>query len=672
MGKRLVKAADTVQAIVDEFERRYAHYVYGEPYFNTEDDRKNYYSRQGESSDAQRIKHGWDTTSFPLHGMHKAVMMPYMMARDPVFVNRQRLGADPLEEAQIDLFADVAAVIWKECQTTREVRRALEDAYHYRVGWVRTVYHPKLRLPVNEWVDARNMLVDCDTRSPRIEDRRWVAERLVLPIETAKWFAKNIWDNAKYDFEAVTFEAAHSEDSSSGGKRRARGSRNVRDYDETESDYDFTRIVMVEVKGENPYTMSANYAQKKMNDPAGKDDVYDGNDHVLILEARGGFMNPEKYKFIGRIDWPFPCKKGQFTYTPFFLTKDNRSFYPYSIMQPGHLAQVSADGAIQAFNTDNRNSARRWGAYSPSAFQDEKDAQHVIEGDEALPMVPVKNNQDPNKVIAVGNFGSPNPALNLAFAINRENFEAIQGMNKFDVQVRANQTALNTSIQNESAQVKIDDLALLVEGSVTELAEKAVMCARANMTNDDLAHWVKIPGIVNGEAVARARPKRDGGEEMENDLWPNDPDWDDIRREVVVNLEPRSIRFVNPDKEAQDIRDLRTDQATMARVIGDTAGKGAVGAAQEMARVWNESTRAICKLKNIANYERFMFDPEKILPPVPPPTDPNMVMQTAAQMMQSGASGGEGAVNPQTKGAASRVVGAGVNPESLPDELGAE
>lgn len=658
MARRLAFAGRVQSAVIKEFEARYAHYVYGAPFFATEEERAEYAQKTGESDDAQRIKHGWDTTTFPLHGMHRNAMMPYLVSNDPVFINRQRKGATAMESARVDVFADIAGCIWTEGATTREIQRACEDAHAYRIGWMKTIFDQRMKLPRHLWVDARDMLIDCETRSPRIQDRRWVAEKMTLPIETAEWFAENIWDAKKYEFEPVSFE-----DSMEAPGKKTRRGRTAREADE-DPPTKFVRLVMVEVRGENPWTTSANFKSRRMNDPAGKDDVYDGKDHVLVMEACAGFTTAQSYKVVARIDWPFPCKRGQFTYTPFMLTKDNRSVYPYSIMQPGHSSQVSTDLAIQAFNTDGRNSARRWGAYAPEAFQDPADAQKIIEGDEALIMVPLKNNSDPARAVAMGNFGSPNQHLSNMFAINRENFEAVQGMNKFDVQVRANQTAFNTSVQNEAAQVKIEDLAKMIEAGVVEVAEKGVMCARANMSREDVAKWINLPKELGGEEVEREGLTRSGETVVTNQLWDDDPDWDDVRTEVEVNLEPRSIRFNNPEKEAASIKEIADYQMQVARIIGDTVAKGGVAAAIEIARTANETMKMIATLKNIANYERLLFDFNKIAPPVAEPASGGEVLNAQMQVAQQ-----QGEINAQQQAAVQRMVGQGADPAAMPEAM---
>lgn len=660
-ARRLVKAAAVQKRVIDEFDSRYAQYVFGQPFFESDDAREAYYKRQGGGSDAQRIKQGWDTTTIPLHGMMRSVMMPYLISNDPVWINRQRKGATAMEMAKVDLFADTSTCIWTESQTTHEVQRAIDDAFMYRMGWCKTVYDPRLGLPRHCWVDARDMLIDCDTRSPKLEDRRWVAEKMTLPLETAQWFAESVWGAKKYNFTTVKFEEADLDNQPG---REVRGGRSRDSADEDEGS-DFVRIVMVQVKGENPWTMSSNLKSKRMNDPAGKDDVYDGKDYVLVMEAAAGYTDAKSYKVIARIDeWPFPCKPGRFTYTPFVLTKDNRNVYPNSIMQPAHSAQVATDVLIQAHNTDAILSARRWIAYSPENFQDPKDAETIAEGDSALLMAPVKNNADPRTAFASGNFGSPNQHIAMTAAMMREQYEGIAGMNKFDVQVRANQTAANSMIQNESAQVKVDDLSQLVERSVIELAEKGIMCARANMTLEDLNHWINVPKEVGGEEVQRSAMGRDLAAVVTNDLWTDKPDWDEIRREVEVNLEPRSIRFNNPEKEAQAITEIQKYQTDIARIIGDTVAKGGVAAAQEIARTANETIKMLATLKNIANYERLLFDFEKIMAPVAPPVSGDAAL--GAQMENAKM---QGEINAQQQAAFTRMQNQGVSPDGFPQAV---
>lgn len=658
-SKRLVYAAQVQKSVIDEFDVRYAPFVFGQPWLRTQEEAKDYFSKMGQSDDALRMKHGWDTTTFPLHGMMRSVMLPYLIANDPVFINRERRGAKAMERAKVDLYADLALQIWRECDATRECQRAVEDAFAYRLGWVKTIFDPRAMLPKHCWVDARDMLVDCETRSPKLADRRWVAEKMTLPIETAEWFAKNVWGNSKYEFEPVSFDVA--DDANIQKRSDPEDGGDIREADVDDSPTDFVRIVLVQVKGENPHTTTSNLSSKRMADQAGRDDVYDGKDHVLVMEARNGYMSCDGYKPIGRIDWPFPCKRGQFTYTPVALTKDNRSVYPYNIMQPGHSAQVATDIAIQAFNTDARISARRWFGYQSEAFQDEADAKQAILGDDAAVALALKSGHTPSTAIASGNFGSPNQHLNLMFAANRENYEAIEGMNKFDVQVRANQTALNTSIQNESAQVKLEDLASLVERAVVEIAEKGVMCARANMTVEDVAAWINVPTEVDGKPATSEMMTRGGDTVTVSELWSDRPDWHDIRTEVEVNLEPRSIRFNNPDKEAASIKELQDYQLQISRIIGDTVAKGGVAAAKEIARAANESMKMLAQLKNIPNVDRMLYDFNTFMPPEPSGDAKLQAEMQNAQM--------QGEITAQQQAAVTRLANQGVDTSTLPEQL---
>lgn len=669
-ARRLVIAEEHAKRVFNEFDVRYQHYVYGHPWFETEEERRQFDEAQGSGGEAEDIKRGRDVTSFPLHGMHMRVMLPYLLAGDPAFLNEQREGADPMEMAFVDAYNLVGTQVWEESDTTFEFRRALDDAYCYRIGWMKTEFDggsDGLKLPVHRWVDARDMLFDCQTRSPRFADKRWVGEKVVMPIETAQWFAENAWDAKGYEFMGVQFSDAYADEEA---KTRVRGAYERDGDPQQDTAGDFVRLVMVQVKGKNPWTSSAKLSRKKMNDPAGHDDVYDGEDHVLILEACGGYGIADSYKPIGRIEWPFPCKPGDFTYTPVALTRDNRSQYPYSIMQPGHSSQIAADLGIQAFNTDAAATMRRWFGVNEEAFQDPAEARRVIEGIEgghALVGGLLKQGYTPQNAIGVGNFGMPSQTTKEAYGMNRENYEAVQGMNKFDVQTRANQTAYNTAVQNESAQVKIDSLNQFVRRAVVSLAEKGVMCARANMTYAEIKRWVNIPTEIQTnegpEAVEKASLTASGREVFESELWPNNPDWNDIRREVTVNLEPSSIQFRNSEKQAADITELLQRQIEVSRIIGDTLKGGSVSGAQEIARRWNAGLKLLCKLKNIINYERILFDPEAFSVPEAPPLDPNVAMQAGVQAQGN-------ALNAQQQAAATRLQAQGIAQEAIPTEVG--
>ena len=659
-SRRLAYAESVNRRIVNEA-KIYLPYIFGER--PLEDGQVRDFKSKGATDRKQRD--GEDLTTIPMHGIYRAVMLPYLLANDPLWMNEDREAADAIERAMGDLYARLTHTAWEKCGATREVMRALDDAFIYRRGWVKTEFDPRIKLFRHRWVDARNMLIDCETNSPRMEDRRFVAEKIPMPIETAKWFAKEIWDNPRYEFSPASYEALSDNmqwaNTPDGARSRSR--------DENEAPTEFVNIVVMHVAGANPYTTTANIDKKGNDDNAGTDDMYSGKDRVLVFEAGGGWHDSGSYKLIGETDWQYPCDPGEFPYTSFTLSMDNCGAFPVSPLQAAHPVQVALDADIQAINTDTRNSGKRIVAVQPELFESETAIDQATIQKQTLTCVNLKPGASVDQAIQTKDFGAPPAHLTMGAQLMQDMFRVITGMQKFDVQVRANQTAYNTSVQNEAAQVKIETITGLVIDGLVSCARKGLMCARRMMTNDDVAKWVNIPDVVDGQEVGRKVIAKGGAVETSSLLWTNDPDWDDIREEVSIDIEAMSIRFISPERQSADLKELMDYQLQLFRIIGDTVAKNGVAAAKAIAQSANASLRQFCKLKNILNYERFLIDANAILPPEPQPAsgDGLLQAQTAAnqQMMDQSAM-----INQQQEAAMTRLMQQGASPESIPADMG--
>ena len=660
MPLRIVVAQKQLRKVISEGEK-YWRYIYGDPpEADSGDTRIDYLRRYSRDPDDEKMRQGWDTTVVPMHSILRGALIPYLLGGDSSWFNRRRDSADLIEAAKAELAAMIAQSAWSRCGAQAELERAADDAFCYGVGWLETDLDDRIDWPRHLWRDARDILVDCETRSPRHEDKRWMGVKTLLPIETAKWMAKERWDNSKYEFTPVRFDP--DMDDTDGGGEVVPGARSSDTGPSEDSPTDFVRIVRIFVKGENPHTESARVGSKAMADPAGHDAVYDGKDHVLIVEAGGGYNNAGGYKVIGRIDWPFPCDPGETPLTPVKLTKDNRNFYPYPITQPAHPLQAATNASVQAYYTDMRNSSRRVVGIQPEAFQDEAQAEAAAYSDAALVTTLLKKGHTIEQAMQVKNFGSPNSSLNLGQEMGRDLYRLISGLQSFEVEVRANQTAFNTSVQNEQSQLKLDSLAKQIEWSATMCQRKALMCAKANLNYEEIKRWVNPPVERDGEQFEQEEITTAGDVIVRSKLWPTKPDWQDIRDEVEIDLEPRSMRFKNPDKEAGDIKEIAEYQTQMVRIIGDISKGGNVWVAQAIARVMNATVKATCKLKNIMNWEDYVIDPEAIGPPQAPPLDPNQVMQaqTQAQTQREG-------INAQQQGAMTKLMMQGADPNAMPE-----
>lgn len=661
MSPRAAFAEQKLRAVLNDG-YKLTRYIYGDPPMEGEQFQE-YLRRFGTETEDQKIKQGWLTALVPMHSILRGVIMPFVLGGKAKWFNRRREGADELEVGRNELFARIAQSVWDESDSKFELYRALDDAFWARVGWVETDLDDRIMWPRHKWVDCRDVLVDCETRSPDHRDMRWMGRKLLLDVDTAKWMAKELWDAPLHEFTTVTYGPEFEEQERERsevvpGARRSDSSAAI------DAPTEFVRLLRVFVKGENPQTTSAKIAKRDMGDPAGHDAMYDGKDHVLILEAAGGYGVKDSYKIVGRIDWPFPCDPGETPLTPVKLTRDNRNFYPYPITQPAHPLQVITNVAIQAYYTDMRNSARRIVGVQPQSFQNDTEASKVLKSDDALVAFMLKQGHTTEQAVKVANFGQPNSSLNTGQEMGRELYRLISGLQSFEVEVRANQTAFNTSVQNEQSQLKLHDLAEMPEWAATMMQRKALMCARANLNYDEVRAKVLSPKRDDGSLFEREALTSGGAKQVTSDLWATKPDWKEIRMEVDVNLEPRSMRFKNPDQQAAEVKEMMDYQMAMVRIAGDTLGKGNASGAQEILRVMNNSTTMICKLKNVLNYEELLANPEAFQPPEPepaPPLDPNAVLDAQVQSQ---------AINAQQQAAVTRMRNQGAPEGGIPAAMG--
>lgn len=659
MSKRLMFSQKKLNEIIHEGES-YWRYVFGTAplaHGMSLDDVK---SDPNFNPDEMAIADEADITVAPLDGILRDVMSPYLLSGNPIWVNKQRPRATPLELTRLKMFEELMEIIWDESEGLEEFRSMVDDAFFYRVGWAEVDFDDEKTLPRLQWADARDVLVDCEVRSCKSRDQRWRARKLIMPIETADYLAREKWDAKKYEFQPVPYQQDEIR-----SKRTAPGSGNVEDGELGEAPTDFVRLMRVFVRGKNPWTSTANQKVKALNDPAGHDDVYNGKDHVLILEATAGYQNWSSYKLVARLPYPFVCDAGDDPLTPVVVTRDNRSFYPYSRFQPSHSAGVATNMAIRAHNADMKLSSRRIIGYILEHFANIKEFEAAVYGNKQVTTAQMKAGGSVDQSLQVKNMGTPNASLEQGRVVNHGLFDLISGLAAFARDGKSHETALGASISNEDSQVRLGDTAGLVVGAIRKVAKKCLMCARTNMTNDDVARWMNMPTEVEGKEIERAMFLKDGGKELINDLWPNKPNPQDIRDEVEINLEPRSVRFSNPDKEKQNLFDLFKFQMELLRVIQEAANGGNPEVAKAIAVAGNATIELIAKTQNIANYQKCLIDLTKIVAPQPPaPTPPNEAEMMSAQAQQMQAM--QGGINPQQKAAVSRVKQAGVEPSTLP------
>lgn len=612
-----------------------------------------------QSADEKKMGKGWDSTTIPLHGVLRQVLHPTLLSREPTWVNRARPGSDDKEKARGKIYEELAKVIYRENDVHREASAALDDAMLMRCGWFVVDYDDKRGghgLPRIRWVNARNVLVDRENaRSPFTRDQRWWAEFRTISIADAEYLADKEWGNKDYKFtpvktdvdEALDLDGIQLLDGNGDPLRRV-----------NQRPTEFTRLAYVYIKGANPYGGKPNNNAKpgSIVEKGGEDAVYKGKDELLILECVGNVDLAESYKYVGRKDWPFPCDPGECPAEPLRITADNRDFFPYSIYQPGHALQVAANWALRYYNTDVFNSSRRLILYSDGTL-DEKALNTALYGVDNLPALKVKK-MGLDRNFKIETFGQPNGALKEAIPANIQQYRDATGLDSIDMEARSNRTATDAALLNQGAQVRTGFMADQMEYTLANVMRKALQCARWNMSAEDVAHWIGEEFLAFEDVkLTRQVEELDGtilevptGETVRiTALWNDEvKDPASIRDEIGIDVEPRSVRFVNAETEIQDILTLYTKlMESHKRIAEATTPQDKMLIAESS----NAMLKMVAERMHIANVHEILYDLTALaqMPPTPE--------QMQAQAAMTGAMQPGGPVTPQAEGAAGRVAG---------------
>lgn len=652
MGKRIEFARKKLDRVLRQGEV-YKPYVEGEaPMVVADDEPRTDTDTAREERDLGR---GWRMTSVPAHGMLRQVLLPSLVSRTPKFLNR---GPQPMANADAEaqartewlrrrgeIMARLADAIYREYAVQLDVLAAVDDALPYTVGWLEVDFDKERKLPRIRWQSAECVTVDCEVNhDPFGRAQRWRSVHWTMPIEDAKVLAK-AWGAKNYEFTAVTERKDNQDDPGQEGLPT-----------------DVVRLVRVYVKGDSPYLNHGNIAagNGQATEEVGEDDVYNGKNEVLLLEELGS--NSCEYRLVARAPWPFPVDIDDFPLEAVRLTNSNDSFYPPSLYQSGHSLQIALNWAMRYYNTDCMNSSRRIVMYLDSAL-DKNKVDEVIYGTDNLPGVPVKNQGDMDRAFKVANFGQPSPALRDSIAGNHSMYREITGLTAFDAEARSHTTATDAAIRNEGAQLRIGAMAERVEQAIVNAMRKALMCAQWLMTGEDVARWIG-EDIMAFEAV-----NVDGKDVRQSPYWPEAMEEADIRREVGIDIEPRSVRFVSPDQEVVDIERLMGKTLEFANVVSKANQENPTLAAA-IAKAGNEALRAFAERLHVPNAEAMMIDLNAALTnPMPEPQRGGLSAQPSTAQLQPPE---QMPVDPAAMELANLVGGLGLNPANIPGDLGAQ
>lgn len=615
-----------------------------------------------EAAERKAMGRGWRKTSIPAHGVLRQVLRPSLVSRPPKWINRGRKKpryedltpaeqqACEDEKARGRIYAALADTIYSQNRTHSQLLAAVDDAMQFTVGWFEIDFDKERNLPRIRWQAAERVLVDMEADDdPFGATHRWRAVCWTMSHEDAKKKAKTDWNKPGHKFSPERRSLVDSRDDGFGNPTAH------------EAPTEYVKLVRVYVRGDSPFLDTANTGADGKVEDVGKDDVYTGKNEVLIMEATGEWGDYDSYKLIARLDWPFPVDIDDFPLVPVKITHSNRGFYPYSIYQPGHSLQVALNWAMRYMNTDAYHSSRRMIGYLEGAF-DKKTLEAALFSADNLGAIPFRSQGDMERALKPIDFGQPNPVLDKIIGGNQVQYDKATGLDAFNLEARSHRTATDAAIQNEESQLRVGAMADMVEKAVVHAMRIALMCARKLMTAEEVAAWI-------GPELLRFRTAIDdkGNDVRVSDLWDDTvSDTASIRREVDIDLEPRSVRFVSPEQELNDMDRLSGVQDKLLLTIGKINETNPV-LAESYARAYNAMMKAYVERMHIPNGEDFLIDLHAAITP-PIPQQPAGAMG-APGIPPQGGPGPAGPQGPVTTQLAAATAELGLDPTMLPGQL---
>jgi hypothetical protein len=544
----------------------------------------------------------WDYKVICAHGVLRSTIVPSVISRPATFTSRARSGANEVLFKRGRVQVEIAKYIYREQGMHQQSAAVLDDSMTYGDGFAEIDFDPERNLPRHRWISAERVLLDCETDgSPFAFQQRWRGVQQVMPL----FDAKALWPD--HEFKPV---------------RSARD-----DSDEDAGDTlpsALVRIVRIYVKGDNPYRNDGKLAAKPGetvespstseadNDKAGDTeyDPYSGKDELLIFEQRGS-AESGVFELVARQDWPFPCD--DFPIQSLRLTLDVTGPYSHSIYQPAHGLQEMQSWALAFYNTDLHRTAQRKFIYKKAAWNG-VNIRDLLENPENLTAIGVDNDQClPSRGgLEKVDFGQPNPGLKEALSINANEYERVTALDELRAEGRSHRTATDAQIMNQAAQLRLGYFADQVEYFIRDCMKKALQCALYRMTAEQVADVV-------GPEMLEFAPEvdSDGSQVMVSEIWPDSlKDVEAIRRNVDIQVEPRSMRFVTAEQEVQDLAALHDRQMNFVGMCGKL---GLQVQPAPLVKTHNAVIRRMAELLHVPNPEEILLDLDSVLlsPPEP-------------------------------------------------------
>lgn len=611
------------------------------------------------AEEEREIGKRWSKVSVPKHGEVRQLLKPALASTPPTWENEhQPLPPEPTDDQkQVALmrrqrcrvYEELAKVIYTEFKCHDSLGYALDDSMQYGMGAFVTDWNGDLNNPLCgfKYVSFKRILVDSEIiDDPMGETIRWDALCYTVPVGDAKKLAEK-WGNPGYEFRTSATDLFADESGMNEAPTR------------------FTKIIIVNVRGDSPHLRESRMDAEldEQQEDVGDDDVYDGYDHTLVMEARGEFDDHNNYSLIARLDPVYPNDLGQSVLTLFALDPDNEDYWGKPVYQKGHSLQVAINWAVRYYNTNAQLTSK--GAIGVvKGAMDPSEEEKLLARSEPQPIVHFNDQNKLMNGIKPIDLGKPAPQLIETANINNSAFDSIMASDLFRGMGKSHETAARAMLSSERAQLIIGRMAEQVEKALTIAMRKALMACRAKLTAVQVAAWI-------GAEYLYFEPRLDPetGEEV---LW--SPVWNDevndiasIRMEVDIRIKPRSVRFTSPEQRLQDMDRFGGKMVEQIGKVLEAVGLNHPQLASEIARAGNAFLRDYGNLLNLPNVDELAIDLRvAATPPMAPPAPPEM---------GGGEAGGTpGAAGPQGGGAMPAMVNTlrriGADASAVPGQLG--
>lgn len=612
------------------------------------------------AEEEREIGHRWSKAMVPKDGEVRGLIKPALVSNAPTWENEHAsLPPDATPEQKetalwrrrrCRVYEELAKVIYREFKCHEGLGLAVDDAMQFGKGALVTDWNGDVINPLCgfKYVSIKRVLVDSETvDDPLGENIRWKAVCYTVPLGDAEKLAE-LYENPGYEFRSATTDV-FADDS---GLR--------------EAPTRFVKLIYVYVHGDSPHLRDSRMSAETDEEvePVGADDVYDGRDHILVMEAKGELDDQNGYSLIARLDPMYPNDLGEDPLTLFSLDPDNEDYWGKPVYQKGHSLQVAINWAVRYYNTNAYLTAK--GAIGlVKGAMDPSEEEKLLARTEPQPIVHFADQTKLQQGFRPLELGKPASHLIPTMEMDSALYDSVMSADLFRGIGKSHETAARAMLSSERAQLVIGRMADQVEQAITTAMRKALMACRAKMTAEQVAAWIGVEYLY-----FEPRVDEDTGEEV---LW--SPIWNDevndiqaIRMEVDVRIKPRSVRFTSPEQRLQDMDRFGGKMSEMLGKVLEAVGLNHPTLAAEIAAKGNAYLRDYGNLLGLPNVDELAVDlAVAATPAMPPPAPPGEGMEGGEA---PGVPGAAGPTGPAVPSMVNVLRGIGADASAVPGELG--